>query len=57
MLEEISDHLDIPFSVFLQENYVDEKKLILKGNKKVTLYNKSPLFKSEIEHFLQSVFI
>lgn len=43
--------------VFLSESFVDRKKLLLKGNKKIPLYNLSFTFNEKIHEYLNNVFV
>lgn len=43
--------------MFLSESFVDRKKLLLKGNKKIPLYNLSFTFNEKIHEYLNNVFV
>ncbi len=51
---EISSSLGMELSKFIEQSFVDSKKLIIKGNKKILLYNKSPTFLKGVMDFLDN---
>lgn len=42
---------------FMSQSFIDRKKLIIKGNKKILLYNLSLTFKMHIKTYLDLVFV
>lgn len=57
IFEEIVLKLNVDMETFLNESFVDRKKLLLKGNKKIPLYNLSSIFSSSITDYLNRVFV
>lgn len=48
IFDEIIDALKIDREIFLNEGFVDKKKFLIKGNKKIPLYNHSQTFSQNI---------
>lgn len=57
ILKEISDFLKINFHDFLNKTFISKNDLMIKGIKRVNLYNKSITFKKDIEFFYRNEFI
>lgn len=49
--------MNLKLEDFVQLSFVDEKNLMIKGNKKIPLYNKSPTFRDNIQFYLDEIFI
>ena len=57
ILSEISTQMNLKLEDFTKMNFVDEKNLMIKGNKKIPLYNHSPTFRENILFYLNEIFI
>lgn len=57
ILKEISDFLKIDFNEFLNYTFISKNDLMIKGIKRVNLYNKSETFKENIDYFYRNEFI
>lgn len=54
---EISQKMNISFEEFMNLKFIDQKNLLIKGNRRIILYKKSFIFMKNFEHFLKNVFI
>jgi hypothetical protein len=54
IFEEISNSLNLSLQEFLALSFVDEKKLMIRGNKRILLYNQSSIFKNYIGDYLKN---
>ena len=57
ILKEISDFLRIDFDEFLKNPCIDKRDFLIIGFKKISLYNKSKIFKDNFENFLKNCFL
>lgn len=56
-MEEIAESFQVDKDVFFSQAFIDKNKMMIKGNKKIPLYIKSPLFNKHLENFLTNVFV
>ena len=56
ILKEISSFLKINFHQFLNNSFISKNDLMIRGIKRIYLYNKSPTFKKNIEKFYRNEF-
>ena len=57
IFSEICDDLNINLDQFLSESFIDRKKLIIKGNKRIPIYTRSKTFSFHIYNYLKNYFI
>lgn len=57
ILEEIAESFKIEKDVFFGQSFIDGNKMMIKGNKKIPLYNRSPLFSKHVDHYLNNIFL
>lgn len=57
IFSEICEELNLNIDQFLSESFIDRKKLIIKGNKRIPIYTKSKTFSFHISNYLNNYFI
>lgn len=57
ILEEIMQTMQMDRESFMSQNFIDKNKLIIRGNKKILLYNHSSTFRMHINTYLNHVFV